>query len=232
MKLSVFGLNAPLGEVSLRISDPTVFRAPIRSSSPVKRLIDLFVCFLTAPIALLISLPIAFFLKLDGGRILYAQPRVGANGHIFPCLKFRSMVRDADERLQHMLEIDSLARDEWKLYQKLSDDPRVTWFGRVLRAYSLDELPQFINVLRGEMSVVGPRPIMVDQIELYGEQFATYCAMRPGITGLWQVNGRNERTFAERVRLDSHYANTWSIAGDLKIMLLTLPAVLAGRGAK
>jgi len=210
MKLSVFGLNAPLGEVSLRISDPTVFRVPIRSLSPAKRLIDLFVCFLTAPIALLISLPIAFFLKLDGGRILYAQPRVGANGHIFPCLKFRSMV----------------------LYQKLSDDPRVTWFGRVLRAYSLDELPQFINVLRGEMSVVGPRPIMVDQIELYGEQFGTYCAMRPGITGLWQVSGRNERTFAERVRLDSHYVNTWSIAGDLKIMLLTLPAVLAGRGAK
>jgi lipopolysaccharide/colanic/teichoic acid biosynthesis glycosyltransferase len=195
-------------------------------------MIDLLVCLLAAPIALLISLPIALFLKLDGGRVLYSQPRVGASGRSFPCLKFRSMVRDADERLQHMLDNDPGAREEWTRYQKLTDDPRVTWVGKLLRAYSLDELPQFINVLRGEMSVVGPRPIMVDQIELYGDQFATYCAVRPGITGLWQVNGRNERTFAERVRLDSEYVKNWSVAGDLKIMLLTLPAVIASRGAK
>jgi lipopolysaccharide/colanic/teichoic acid biosynthesis glycosyltransferase len=142
------------------------------------------------------------------------------------------MVRNADERLRQMLATDPCALDEWNRFQKLTNDPRITGFGKFLRAYSLDELPQFVNVLRGDMSIVGPRPIMIDQIELYGEQFAAYCAMRPGITGPWQVSGRNERTFAERIRFDSEYAKTWSIAGDMKILLLTLPAVLAGRGAK
>jgi lipopolysaccharide/colanic/teichoic acid biosynthesis glycosyltransferase len=225
-------MNAPVGEAGLRIPQSGFMRSELRASAIAKRLIDLLICILVAPFALLVGVPIAIVLKLDGGRILYSQPRVGAHGRAFDCLKFRSMVRDADEQLQQMLARDALAREEWALFQKLSDDPRVTWFGRFLRAYSIDELPQLINVWRGEMSIVGPRPIMVDQVELYGDEFDIYCAMRPGITGLWQVSGRNERTFAERVRLDSQYAHTWSVTGDLKILLLTLPAVLAGRGAK
>jgi lipopolysaccharide/colanic/teichoic acid biosynthesis glycosyltransferase len=197
-----------------------------------KRIVDLLICVLLSPVALVIGISIAIILRFNGGPVIYAQPRVGASGRQFACLKFRTMVHNADERLKHMLAVDSLALEEWSRYQKLSNDPRVTWFGRFLRAYSLDELPQFINVLRGDMSVVGPRPIMFDQIELYVEHFATYCAMKPGITGLWQVSGRNERTFAERVRLDSQYANTWSVSGDVRIMLLTIPVVLHGKGAK
>jgi exopolysaccharide production protein ExoY len=225
-------MNAPVGEASLRMSESELARSGLRVSTSAKRLIDLVTCLFAAPLILLIGLPIALILKLDGGNVIYTQPRVGANGRQFACLKFRSMVRNADERLRLMLAADPAALDEWTCFQKLTNDPRITWFGKFLRAYSLDELPQFINVLRGEMSIVGPRPIMIDQIELYGEQFAAYCAMRPGITGPWQVSGRNERTFAERIRLDSEYTKTWSIAGDAKIMLMTLPAVLAGRGAK
>jgi exopolysaccharide production protein ExoY len=225
-------MNAPVGEASLRISNSVLVQSGSAFSARMKRVVDLVTCLLAAPFLLVIGLPIAIVLKLDGGSIVYAQPRVGANGRQFACLKFRSMVRNADERLQQMLAADSRAREEWSHYQKLNDDPRITWFGKFLRAYSLDELPQFINVLRGDMSVVGPRPIMIDQIDIYGEHFATYCAMKPGITGVWQVSGRNERTFAERVRLDSQYVDSWSIAGDLKIMLLTIPAVLQGKGAK
>jgi len=225
-------MNAPVGEASLRISESELVRSGLRVSTSIKRAMDLFICLLAAPMALIIGLPIALVLKLDGGNVVYTQPRVGASGRQFACLKFRSMVRNADDRLRLMLAVDPCARDEWTRFQKLTNDPRITWFGKFLRAYSLDELPQFINVVRGEMSIVGPRPIMIDQIELYGEQFAAYCAMRPGITGPWQVSGRNECTFAERIRLDSDYAKTWSIMGDLRIILMTLPAVLAGRGAK
>ncbi|MGD0192711.1 MAG: sugar transferase [Rhizomicrobium sp.] len=225
-------MNAPVGEVSLHISQTAGLKGGLRASAVAKRVLDLLLCVLLSPVALVIGVPIAVVLRLDGGRILYSQPRVGAHGRSFQCLKFRSMVRDADEQLQQMLAKNPRAREEWEMYQKLSDDPRVTWLGRFLRAYSLDELPQFINVWRGDMSIVGPRPIMVDQVGIYGEEFGVYCAMKPGITGLWQVNGRNDRTFADRVRLDMQYANTWSISGDLLIMARTLPAVLARRGAK
>ena len=225
-------MNAPIGEASLRLAESRFVRDGLRGTAIAKRLIDLLICLLVAPFALLIGVPIAIRLKLEGGQVLYAQPRVGASGRQFDCLKFRSMVPDAEERFARMLADDPAAREEWSRYQKLTNDPRVTAFGRFLRGYSLDELPQFINVWRGEMSIVGPRPIMIDQIELYGENFELYCAMRPGITGLWQVSGRNERTFAERVRLDAQYARSWTLAGDLNIMVKTLPAVLAARGAK
>jgi exopolysaccharide production protein ExoY len=225
-------MNAPVGEVSLQIAQPVRVKSALRASAAAKRLVDLLICVLLSPVALLIGLPIAIILRLDGGRVLYAQPRVGADGRSFQCLKFRSMVRDADEQLQQMLAKNPRAREEWELYQKLSDDPRVTRLGRILRTYSLDELPQFINVWRGDMSIVGPRPIMVDQVGIYGDAFGIYCAMKPGITGLWQVSGRNDRTFADRVRLDMQYANTWSISRDVVIMAQTLPAVLARKGAK
>ena len=224
-------MNAPFGEAGLHISHAFAYRSGPRFAGS-KRIIDIIACLLISPLLLLIGIPIALILLFDGGDIVYAQRRIGADGRPFACLKFRSMVCNADEKLRQMLDEDPAALAEWSCFQKLTNDPRITWFGKFLRAYSLDELPQFVNVWRGEMSIVGPRPIMTDQIALYGEYFDTYCGMKPGITGLWQVSGRNERTFAERVELDAQYAETWSLWGDLKIMLLTLPAVLAGKGAK
>jgi exopolysaccharide production protein ExoY len=193
-----------------------------------KRAMDIAICLIASPVALLIGVPIAVFLKIGGGPIVYAQPRVGRYGQQFQCLKFRSMVCNADVRLQHVLDSDAKARREWAQFQKLAKDPRITWFGKLLRAFSLDELPQFINVWRGEMSIVGPRPITPDQIQLYGEQFPLYCAMKPGITGLWQVSGRNRHTFEARVALDTRYAKTHSLLGDTVIILRTLPVVLSG----
>jgi lipopolysaccharide/colanic/teichoic acid biosynthesis glycosyltransferase len=190
------------------------------------------ICLLAAPFAIMVGLLIALFIRLDGGPVVYSQRRIGLGGRLFDCLKFRSMVPDADDRLREVLAHDPAARAEWEHYQKLARDPRITPIGKLIRATSLDELPQLINVWRGEMSIVGPRPIMTDQIALYGEHFGDYCMLRPGITGLWQIGGRNNCTFAERVRLDMEYARTWSVLGDLQIILLTIPAVLAGKGAR
>lgn len=225
-------MNGPAGELRVAFGETGFLQARSNRGSPVKRAFDLALCLLATPVALVVGIPIAFALVLGGGQVLYAQSRVGAQGRWFDCLKFRSMVCDAEARLKKVLATDALARNEWEHYQKLSQDPRITRFGRFLRASSLDELPQLINVWRGDMSIVGPRPIMVEQIERYGEHYAAYCRMKPGITGLWQVSGRNRRTFAERVHLDVHYVNTWSLAGDILIILRTLPAILAGSGAR
>jgi undecaprenyl-phosphate galactose phosphotransferase len=224
-------MNVQIGEAQVDYSHFEDVGEGSRVSNRAKRAVDIVICLLAAPFALLIGVPIALAIWLDGGPVLYSQPRIGRDGRQFPCLKLRSMVFNADTRLAHMLASDPCAREQWSRYQKLTNDPRVTWLGRFIRAFSLDELPQLINVWRGEMSIVGPRPIMVDQISLYGDQFAVYCTMRPGITGLWQVSGRNQKTFAERARLDAQYARNWSILGDIVIVLRTLPAVLAGRGA-
>jgi lipopolysaccharide/colanic/teichoic acid biosynthesis glycosyltransferase len=197
-----------------------------------QRVMDCIICLLAAPFAIAMGLVIALLIKLDGGPAFYSQRRIGLGGQAFNCLKFRSMILDADERLQDVLALNPLARAEWDNYQKLARDPRITPIGKLIRATSLDELPQLINVWRGEMSIVGPRPIMTDQIGLYGEYFDDYCALRPGITGLWQIAGRNNCTFAERVRLDMEYARTWSLLRDVQIIILTIPAVLAGKGAR
>ncbi|HEX4158035.1 MAG TPA: sugar transferase [Rhizomicrobium sp.] len=193
---------------------------------------DCMICLLAAPFAIAVGLVIAVLIRLDGGPAFYLQRRIGLGGQPFNCLKFRSMILGADERLQEVLAHDPVARAEWEDYQKLAHDPRITPIGKLIRATSLDELPQLINVWRGEMSIVGPRPIMTDQIALYGEHFGDYCALRPGITGLWQVAGRNNCTFAERVQLDMEYARTWSLLRDIQIILLTIPAVLVGKGAR
>ncbi len=197
-----------------------------------QRIMDRVICLLAAPFAIVVGFVITLLIRLDGGPAFYSQRRVGRGGRSFNCLKFRSMVADADELLKDVLARDPVARAEWENYQKLARDPRVTPIGKLIRATSLDELPQLINVWRGEMSVVGPRPIMTDQIALYGEHFGDYCALRPGITGLWQIAGRNNCTFAERVRLDMEYARTRSVLRDIQIIFLTIPAVLAGEGAR
>jgi lipopolysaccharide/colanic/teichoic acid biosynthesis glycosyltransferase len=225
-------MNMHVGEARMGYLRSCLTVRPRQVSLASQRVVDCMICVLAAPFAVVVGLLISFFIKLDGGPVVYSQRRIGLGGRLFNCLKFRSMVPDADGRLQEVLALDPVARAEWENYQKLVRDPRITPIGKLIRATSLDELPQLINVWRGEMSVVGPRPITTDQIALYGESFGDYCMLRPGITGLWQIAGRNNCTFAERVRLDMEYARKWTVLRDLQIIFLTIPAVLAGRGAR
>ncbi|KAF0676939.1 Exopolysaccharide production protein exoY [Profundibacterium mesophilum KAUST100406-0324] len=197
-----------------------------------KRLLDKAV----AGFALLMLLPLMLIvavlvLLVDGGPAIFGHERVGINGRRFRCYKFRSMVRDADAQLARILASDPAARAEWETTRKLTVDPRVSRLGLFLRRTSLDELPQLWNVLRGDMSLVGPRPVTADEAVRYGDHFATYSAVRPGITGAWQVSGRNEISYPERVDLDVHYVTNWSLACDLGILLKTVNVVLTGRGA-
>jgi exopolysaccharide production protein ExoY len=168
----------------------------------------------------------------DGRPLFFAHERVGKDGRRFKCYKFRTMVRDADRRIAEILAKDPIAAMEWKATQKLTNDPRVHCMGRFLRKTSLDELPQFFNVLRGDMSVVGPRPIVADEAVHYGEHYVDYLAMRPGITGLWQVSGRSDTSYDERVALDVKYANNRTTLQDLSIIGKTIRVVLSCAGAR
>lgn len=168
---------------------------------------------------------------VDPGPIFFAHRRMGKDGMTFPCLKFRSMVTDAEARLQHLLASDPEARAEWARDYKLRCDPRITPIGNFLRKSSIDELPQLFNVLRGEMSIVGPRPIVEGEIERYGRYFSEYSRVKPGITGLWQVSGRNNVSYRRRVALDVSYARNKSVVLDLRILALTVPAVFMARGS-
>jgi exopolysaccharide production protein ExoY len=152
---------------------------------------------------------IAALVRRDGGPAVFGHRRIGADGRTFRCWKFRSMVPDADKVLERLLATDNAARAEWEREYKLQDDPRITPLGKVLRVTSLDELPQLINVIKGEMSLVGPRPIVSDEIKRYGAAFHDYRRCRPGITGKWQVSGRNEIDYGTRVQLDQDYARRW-----------------------
>lgn len=188
-----------------------------------------------ALIAILVFLPFlvlaALAIKLSApGPVLFIQQRVGRDGKLFPCLKFRSMVVNSQEVLANLLESSPEARLEWDRDQKLRTDPRITPIGAILRKSSLDELPQLFNILAGHMSIVGPRPIIEAEIHRYGPRFGAYCSVRPGLTGLWQVSGRNEVSYETRVRLDALYALRKSTMYDLGICLRTVPAVLASRG--
>lgn len=176
-------------------------------------------------------LVIAALVKLDGGPVLFAHPRVGAGGRAFRCLKFRTMVVDGDAVLRRLLAADPAAAAEWASTRKLRCDPRVTRVGAVLRALSLDELPQLFNVLRLEMSLVGPRPIVRQEAAFYGDRIEYYYETRPGLTGLWQVSGRSDTSYDQRVRLDTWYVKNWTIWHDLAILAKTVPAVLNRRGA-
>ncbi len=184
---------------------------------------------------ILVLLPVFAFLAIvvkcsDGGPVLYAQKRIGRGGAYFPCFKFRSMVTNSDQVLQQLLAVSPEARAEWDRDRKLRRDPRVTAVGRIMRKTSLDELPQLFNILVGQMSVVGPRPIVQSEIPLYGVYFGDYCSVRPGLTGLWQISGRNDVTYEERVQLDRSYVQSRSLVGDFSILARTVPAVLLSRG--
>lgn len=203
-----------------------------RETGQLKRAFDL-----VGAIALgLVSLPFvvvtALAIRLSSrGPILYRQVRIGKGNRAFTTLKFRTMYIDAGERLHDYLRKDPSLRAEWASVHKLKEDPRVTFVGRFLRRFSLDELPQLWNVLVGEMSLVGPRPIVIREIEKYGSQYAAYERARPGLTGLWQVSGRNNTTYQERVNYDSFYVRNWSLRLDARIIARTLRAVLSGAGA-
>ena len=180
-----------------------------------------------APLLVLIAAAV----KLDGGPVFYAHTRIGARGRTFRCLKFRSMVTDSSTVLQEVLSTSREAAAEWAATQKLRNDPRITRVGRLLRKTSLDELPQLFNVLRLEMSLVGPRPIVTSEVSRYGEDIAFYYETRPGVTGLWQVSGRNTTSYRQRVQLDTWYVKNWTIWHDIAILAKTIPAVLQRRGA-
>lgn len=193
-----------------------------------KRLLDVLLVLLTAPIVLPLVLILALIIRRDGGPAFYVQDRVGAGGRLFRMWKLRSMTVDADERLANVLADCPAARQEWNRTQKLRDDPRITRLGRMIRKSSIDELPQLLNVLKGEMSLVGPRPMMPQQQDLYPGK--AYYRLRPGLTGSWQVSSRNESSFPDRARFDQAYDERLSLGTDLSILAATVRVVLHGTG--
>ncbi|MDR0389940.1 MAG: undecaprenyl-phosphate galactose phosphotransferase WbaP [Spirochaetaceae bacterium] len=198
----------------------------------IKRFMDISITVLGGILILPILLIIALLVKLSSpGPVLYGHRRIGINGRHFKAYKFRSMVVDADERLKALLESDPQKRSEWEANHKLKNDPRITAIGKLLRRTSFDEFPQLINILKGEMSLVGPRPIVDDEIEKYGEDFARIFSVKPGLTGLWQVSGRSDTDYGERVFYDTYYLQSWSVWLDLWIFYKTIGVVLRGKGA-
>jgi lipopolysaccharide/colanic/teichoic acid biosynthesis glycosyltransferase len=194
----------------------------------LKRAFDILLVLLGAPFVVPLVLVLAVLVALEGGKPFYRQDRVGKGGRLYRMWKLRSMEVDADQRLTAYLRANPDARAEWDHTQKLRHDPRITRLGRFLRRTSLDELPQLWNVVRGDMSLVGPRPMMPSQSVLYPG--TAYYALRPGITGPWQVSARNESGFAARASYDSEYERTLSFATDLRILAATVRAVMRGTG--
>lgn len=203
-----------------------------RARRTLKRAFDI----LFSGVALTLLAPvfgvIALALRLrEPGPVFFSHKRVGLDGKEFRCLKFRTMRTDGDRRLEWVFSIDPIARTEWETDQKLARDPRVHAIGNVLRRTSLDELPQFWNVLKGDMSIVGPRPITWGESDKYGQHFADYCSVKPGITGAWQVGGRSETSYDYRVGLDVDYVRHATFLDDIRIVFKTVGVVLAQRGA-
>ncbi|MBB3521984.1 sugar transferase [Rhizobium redzepovicii] len=205
---------------------------PRAAGRSVKRALDLLLAItaliLLSPLLLLVAMIVKFS---DRGPVFYSHTRIGFGGAPFGCLKFRTMKTDASAQLAELLQNSAAARSEWEATRKLKDDPRITAVGDILRRSSLDELPQLFNVLRGEMSLVGPRPITAEELPRYGEHIWAYMAVRPGLTGHWQTSGRNDVSYEHRVSLDVHYLNNWSLGRDLIIIAKTIPALFSQRGS-
>lgn len=229
----------PLGHVGVEpFYTEKVFMLSIRNNLArrrnrlAKRLFDLIatICggFLILPILIIVAVLVGIDNK---GHIIFAHRRVGRNGKLFPCYKFQSMIPDAQERLEEYLVNNPEAKREWETTFKLTNDPRVTKLGAFLRKTSLDELPQLWNVLMGDMSLVGPRPIVMKEIGLYGDHIKEYYMVPPGITGMWQVNGRSDTTYEERVAMDTWYVRNWSVWIDLVYLFKTVKTVFTGKGA-
>ena len=201
------------------------------SSRILKRIFDL-----VGSIAIIITIsPLLLYIynkvKKDGGPAIYSHERIGKGGKIFKCLKFRSMVTNSKEVLEDLLSKDIQAKQEWEATFKLKNDPRITKIGHFLRRTSLDELPQLFNVLKGEMSLVGPRPIITAELEKYNDEVAYYLLSKPGMTGLWQVSGRSDVDYETRVYLDTWYVKNWSMWNDIAILFKTIGVVLKKDGA-
>jgi len=213
LRLASDGLPAPIGMTPKRVIDIVLALSGIVLLAPL-----LIICYVLTVIT-------------SPGPAVFRHRRVGFNGKHFDCLKFRTMVTDAPERLQRLLESDPTAAAEWATNRKLRHDPRVTPIGDILRKSSLDELPQLFNVLRGDMSIVGPRPVTDEELERYKSSIGAYLACRPGITGLWQVSGRSSTTYEQRVAYDTFYATNWSVSLDAKILVVTIPSLLTADSA-
>jgi len=202
------------------------------SQQVLKRVMDVSLVIIGGLIISPVLALIWLLLKMDStGGVFYGHKRIGKGGREFTAWKFRTMVVDADLKLKEYLERNPESLAEWDATHKLKDDPRITWLGRILRRFSLDEFPQLWNVIKGEMSLVGPRPIVADEIHHYGNRFDPYTWVKPGMTGLWQVSGRNDTTYEERVSLDEYYVRNWSMWLDVYILARTVAIVLRRKGA-
>lgn len=226
MTLTMHMRSASAAQISSKDVLPP--RIPGVYRSFAKRGLDIGIVLLALVPVLLVMAPLCLLIMLDGHSPLYRQARIGRNGRVFRMWKLRSMVHDADARLEAHLAANPRARVEWDHAQKLRDDPRITPIGSLIRKTSLDELPQLFNVLMGDMSLVGPRPMMVDQQTLYPG--TAYYAMRPGITGIWQTSLRNETSFAERAIFDARYFRELSLLTDVRLIGKTFRVVLKGTG--
>ena len=214
------------------VSQKIKLRLSPRLSLFAKRTLDILIAvaalLVLAPLFLMTSL---ILLLLQGRPIFIAHRRIGRGGGMFPCLKFRTMVNNNEELLEKYLAANPAERAEWAATRKLKNDPRITPFGAFLRKSSIDEIPQLINIVIGHMSIVGPRPIVPSETVYYGQNYADYIRVRPGLTGLWQVSGRSDADYVKRVQLDSLYVANRSLVGDIVIMAKTIPAVLNARGS-
>lgn len=229
------------GTAGLHSFEPRWDEAPAQSPAhaaptsspyaPAKRVLDVAGAILLAVVFSPLILVIGVLMRREGDSIIYKHRRVGRHGQAFECLKFRTMVPNAEQVLREILERDPEIKAEWVRDHKLRCDPRVTRLGRFLRRTSLDELPQLWNVMRGEMSLVGPRPVVREELLRYGRNVRTYLAAKPGITGLWQVKGRNDTDYRRRVVLDTYYVRNQNLGLDLYILLKTTKVVLGGSGA-
>lgn len=200
-----------------------------RVTTSVRRL-DFTLALLLLVFVLPLMAVCAVVVRLSGpGPVLFRQTRIGRNGLPFTCFKFRTMIACAEVAMERVLSESEESREEWAASQKLHCDPRITGVGLFMRRYSLDELPQLFNVLRGDMSIVGPRPIVADEVHKYGAYFSDYCSVNPGLTGLWQVSGLHALSYSERVRLDAEYAASKSLRLDLRILWKTIPIVVLGQ---
>ena len=186
----------------------------------------IFLLVLFLPLMCLCALAV---LTTSKGPLLFSQPRIGRDGRLFNCLKFRTMVDNAESSMDQILQGSPEAQAQWQAVQKLKHDPRVTPIGHFMRRYCIDELPQLFNVLRGDMSIVGPRPIVPAEQDRFGNNFAAYCSVKPGLTGIWQVSGRHSLSYQQRVELDAQYARSKCLSLDLLILWRTVPIVFMGQ---
>lgn len=230
-------VRRPQSPIDWRMRD--MWKGPVRfaelrcnAESKLTRTLDTVGAISIFLLALPFLIILAIALKIDSpGPLFFVQQRIGRGGKLFSCIKFRTMCDNADAALQTLLLQSADARAEWARDHKLRDDPRITRLGAVVRKLSLDEFPQLLNILRGDMSLVGPRPIVTSEIERYGRYFQDYCRVRPGLTGLWQVSGRNDVAYRRRVSIDCYYVRNKTLMFDLSILLRTVPVVLRARGS-